>query len=722
MRRLPPRNIRSQKRWVLWRKSKQRGKVPYQINGNPASITNPNHWSTWDECLKVATANPGKYGIGVVLGEVDGVCLSGGDFDHCLCPDKFILTKEVQGVVHYLNSYTEISPGGDGLHVLFFGKLSGPGINWKNQIELYSTGRFFTFTGETWGLPKEIRRVNITPVEKALRGRLKYSTPPEDIKIPPLKDLPEFDLNQLPSDLAQTIEEGVPEGERSELLFRVALEMARLGYSWEAYVWLLSCPDYGLAQAALDRGQGDVQRARRWLYKYCWVKASNEIKSQIENEFEDISEIASDAVEWPDRRVNGKGMVTLLPTIGNLDALLRSLGAEITLTNRNWLRWNGEETPMEIVRGRILSEVYKLKSSIVTPEAPTSWLHLIPNVIQFLDPLQDWARGLKWDGVPRLDDFIRESLVCDRKNAVMRDLLVRKWMIGAMHGLISPHGGTSPSVLCLVGAQGIGKTSWFRELVPAEHWDRVGTELMLDLHNKDLLVEVLSVWIAELGEYGGITKKADRNLLRAFITRKLDRYRLPYAREYQVQPRRTALGASSNEMDILKDFSGNRRDWLLSVKAINLLPEVDRTPIWAECKHSVERGEPYWVDTSAQKALNEHAEDYLDKSIHIEMLEEYFDWELPRRQWTTVANTSDIIRALLDTRGIHNRAVQHEIREYLIRRTGRHPTLIRPRRRDTTLMIKHADKIKNAFRLPPQRVAREEKTESKSNILVFGEE
>lgn len=45
-----------------------------------------------------------------------------------------------------LDSYTEVSPSGTGLHVLLEGSVPSGGHR-KNGVEMYDGGRFFTMTG-----------------------------------------------------------------------------------------------------------------------------------------------------------------------------------------------------------------------------------------------------------------------------------------------------------------------------------------------------------------------------------------------------------------------------------------------------------------------------------------------------------------------------------------------------------------------------------------------
>jgi hypothetical protein len=155
-------DLKAQRRWVLWRLELRDGKttkVPRQITGEKASSTNPATWATHAE----VAAHAHKFdGVGVVMGELDGVHLCGVDIDNCCDAATGKFTPESREIVIGLDSYSEFSPSGTGTHVLMVGTLRGragmhlpfPGTK---AIEIYDSGRYLTFTGRHLGkTPSEI--------------------------------------------------------------------------------------------------------------------------------------------------------------------------------------------------------------------------------------------------------------------------------------------------------------------------------------------------------------------------------------------------------------------------------------------------------------------------------------------------------------------------------------------------------------------------------------
>lgn len=139
-----PLELRESTRAVVWRLERREGrltKVPYQPRHpeRRASVTAPHTWASFAEALAVAQAGRAD-GMGVVL----GADLTGVDLDHCLMASA--LTDEAFGIVRVLDSYTETSPSGTGVHVLVHGTLP-PGRRRRGMLEMYDAGRFFTVTG-----------------------------------------------------------------------------------------------------------------------------------------------------------------------------------------------------------------------------------------------------------------------------------------------------------------------------------------------------------------------------------------------------------------------------------------------------------------------------------------------------------------------------------------------------------------------------------------------
>jgi hypothetical protein len=158
-----PRELRQLNRWVVWRYVQdvdpETGDVDFDkppVNartGGLASSTNKATWSTFFEAL-AAYCKGDLDGMGFVLnGENDLVAV---DLDKCRDPVSGAIEPWGRDIVQALDTYTEVSPSGEGLRLFLHGKLPPHGRK-KGAYENYSTGRYVTVTGHRLdGTPAEI--------------------------------------------------------------------------------------------------------------------------------------------------------------------------------------------------------------------------------------------------------------------------------------------------------------------------------------------------------------------------------------------------------------------------------------------------------------------------------------------------------------------------------------------------------------------------------------
>jgi putative DNA primase/helicase len=132
--------------WVCFPKSK----VPCNPrNGKPAESDYPTTWASYDLARKAWLANSGFYlGIGRMFLKEQGI--TGIDLDGCI-DEHGEVALWAQRVVERLNSYTEISPSGRGLHIWVKGSIPknlGPAKPKPDGYEMYDHLRYFTWTGK----------------------------------------------------------------------------------------------------------------------------------------------------------------------------------------------------------------------------------------------------------------------------------------------------------------------------------------------------------------------------------------------------------------------------------------------------------------------------------------------------------------------------------------------------------------------------------------------
>ncbi len=142
-----PREIRDSTRAVLWAYENRNGdkptKTPRRIDRPTAyaTVNDPDTWGSFTDGVAIHEQGHGD-GVGIMLG--DG--LVGIDLDACRDPESGAIESWAQKIVDTLDSYTEVSPSGTGVHVYAKGSLAGERRR-RGAFECYGSGRYFTVSG-----------------------------------------------------------------------------------------------------------------------------------------------------------------------------------------------------------------------------------------------------------------------------------------------------------------------------------------------------------------------------------------------------------------------------------------------------------------------------------------------------------------------------------------------------------------------------------------------
>ena len=173
-----PQELRDSRQFVVWRSERRNGrlsKTPYSpARRGMASSTDPATWGTMSEALSAYQEGSGRYtGIGFVFSQDDPYC--GVDLDDCVdCQER--IAPWAAEIVKSLESYTEVSPSGNGVKIFLRGKKSGSRCRIQIEdggIEMYDHKRFFALTGQhVEGTPAQIedRQTQLDDLYKNLFG------------------------------------------------------------------------------------------------------------------------------------------------------------------------------------------------------------------------------------------------------------------------------------------------------------------------------------------------------------------------------------------------------------------------------------------------------------------------------------------------------------------------------------------------------------------------
>jgi len=182
------------------------------------------------------------------------------------------------------------------------------------------------------------------------------------------------------------------------------------------------------------------------------------------------------------------------------------------------------------------------------------------------NPAQERLKELaaRWDGENRLSDWLQKYMSAEAttENQKYLDELGTRWMIGVAARVLKP-GCKRDDVLVLQGQQGYLKSTAAQVIADTVQADAFSDSLG-DLGNKDAVLGLRGLVVAELAELSAFGK-ADLESIKAFVTKRVDRVREPYARLESNYERTVSFIGTTNVENFLFDPTGNRRWWPVKV-------------------------------------------------------------------------------------------------------------------------------------------------------------
>ncbi|WP_177198139.1 VapE domain-containing protein [Nitrosomonas communis] len=212
------------------------------------------------------------------------------------------------------------------------------------------------------------------------------------------------------------------------------------------------------------------------------------------------------------------------------------------------------------------------------------------------NPVQDYLRSLKWDGVERLNDWIADFLGARKTEYVWR---VSRWFLVGMVARAMKPGIKFDYCLVLEGEQGRQKSSALRVL--GGEWFG---DTDLDLHNKDSMSALRGKWLYEIAELGSLAR-SEATRQKSFFSRQVDEYRPAYGKREIRCPRQLVFGGTTNEWEWNKDPTGGRRFWPVECEGdvdVNGL-SATRDQLFAEAYQVYLSGERFWPDGHEQRQI-----------------------------------------------------------------------------------------------------------------------
>lgn len=269
------------------------------------------------------------------------------------------------------------------------------------------------------------------------------------------------------------------------------------------------------------------------------------------------------------------------------------------------------------------SEILKLNLEINQISGTLLFQILYSNFAPEYDPFITYFDSLpEWDGVDRIRKVAQCLPVNENEEMTKIDYLTR-WLVG-MYAQATLRGQNH---LCftLVGEQGIGKDTFFKNLLPPFLLDYYVTKI-IDPTNADDIRIVCSNFLVMISELESFTKK-DMGLTKQMLTSEEYQLRLPYDRIIQTLRRRSSFCGAVNRAEFLNDPTGSRRFLVLDILGridYEFVGDIDKEQLFAQVKFLFDQGFQYWYSDDEITELNKRNQQFNISNPIEELIDEYF--------------------------------------------------------------------------------------------------
>ena len=169
-------------------------------------------------------------------------------------------------------------------------------------------------------------------------------------------------------------------------------------------------------------------------------------------------------------------------------------------------------------------------------------------------PVRDFLNALQWDGIERIRYCLHRFLGADADDYTCEAM--RLFLLGAISRTFRP-GCKFEIMLCLVGGQGAGKSSFFRLLAVQDDWF---SDDLKKLDDENVYRKMQGHWLIEMSEMIATANAKSIEEIKSFLSRQKETYKVPYETHPADRKRQCVFCGTSNTLDFLPlDRTGNRR-------------------------------------------------------------------------------------------------------------------------------------------------------------------
>lgn len=271
----------------------------------------------------------------------------------------------------------------------------------------------------------------------------------------------------------------------------------------------------------------------------------------------------------------------------------------------------GAENYQEVSEKFINTLVVNFKCADIKCTYTTIDQILNSDIIDQYNPFEEYFNSLpKWDESNQ-SEITRLIQTVETTKQEFFSICLKRWLLALVNCTLNSS-IINHQMIVFSGKQGIGKSTWIRNLVPDELLDHYYSGA-INLNNKDTSIFLSECFLINLDELTNLSKK-ETGSLKEVITKDSINTRKAYARKSKRLARRASFIGSINDSEFLYDLTGSRRFLCFEVLKIIFDHDIDMSLVYSEAKYLLEKGEQSYFTMDEIQLIEENNEMFRIKS------------------------------------------------------------------------------------------------------------
>lgn len=233
--------------------------------------------------------------------------------------------------------------------------------------------------------------------------------------------------------------------------------------------------------------------------------------------------------------------------------------------------------------------------------------------ISFVDSLPEW------DGTDYILQLAQSVETSDNEHWIF---CLKKWIVAMLGGWYDD-AIVNHTVIVFSGEQGIGKTRWFRSMIP-ENLLEYFSSGYFQPKDREASVKISECCLILMDELENMSA-ANIADIKALITQETTFLRRAYTTRSQAYKHRASFAGTVNDKQFLYDTTGNRRFLCFEALSINVAHGVPLDQLYAQAKNLLNAGFQYWFDEDEIAELNIKNNEYRFITSEEDMLNLHFE-------------------------------------------------------------------------------------------------